>query len=215
MGRSVWCALHRDMTDLPFTLQVVVQLLPILWLWFVSWLFPTTVRGLNDPLEWVTPTPRHTHTLVPAKIVTAVIFDKETIGLQHTTRMARQRCMTPASLDHCQHRSVRCWCASIDLLSGKTASLSQPCQLYNREKCWLWSFCHWDSFPGCILSVLWLKELWQHLKENFDTGILTSFPKMTLGRKTAGVAVPLWAVLQVGSQNVHMILSHYEPYGSC
>ena len=48
-----------------------------------------------------------------------------------------------------------------------------------------WSFCHWDSFPGCIWAVLWLKELGQHLKENFDTGILTSFPKMTSGKKNS------------------------------
>ena len=41
--------------------------------------------------------------------------------------------MSPASLDRCHCQSVRCWCTSIDLLSGTTVSLSQLCQLYNRE----------------------------------------------------------------------------------
>jgi len=51
---------------------------------------------------------------------------------------------------HCW--SVRCWCASINLLSGTAASLSQ---LYNRKgitQCWLWSFC--IGTAGCIWAVL-------------------------------------------------------------
>ena len=41
--------------------------------------------------------------------------------------------MSPASLDRCHCQSMRCWCTSIDLLSGTTVSLSQSCQLYNGE----------------------------------------------------------------------------------
>ena len=106
--------------------------------WFLrkNWL---TV-GLNDPLSNLFP-PRYW------QLSRLYSMKKETIGLQHTTRMARWRCMSPASLDRCHCQSVRCWCTSIDLLSRTTVSLSQSCQLYNREGVLtvvFFFFCHWQ-----------------------------------------------------------------------
>ena len=117
---------------------------------FLAYKQSVGVRGMNDPLEWVIPRsqipnekltygrvkwPPPPMQLLPAKIVTA---------------FNGYWCMT---LDRRHHWSMRCWCASIDLLSGTAASLSQ---LYNREWVRLWSFSHWHSFPGCIWAVLWL-----------------------------------------------------------
>ena len=119
---------------------------------FLAYKQSVGVRGMNNPPEWVTPRslipnekltygrvkwpPHPPPQIVPAKIVTAV---------------NGYWCMT---LDRRHHRSIRCWCTSINLLSGTAASLSQ---LYNREGVRLWSFSHWHSFPGCMIwAVLWL-----------------------------------------------------------
>ena len=41
---------------------------------------------------------------------------------------------------------------------------------------------------GCLACDLKQEELRQHLKENFDTGILTPFPNMTSGEKSRNIS---------------------------
>ena len=86
------------------------------------------------------------------------------------------------------------------------------CQLYNREGVLTVVFLPLAQLSrlhlGCLVTQLKQEGLAQHLKENFDTGILTPFPTTTSGKKNKRkhIVITLYCVCSLPAEYDSMMV---------